>query len=305
MADTQNEVTQEPKQAGNIVTSETLEAFNAEKLGLAERAPSEAEESEPEVEAEQSEPESEVTDEKKQISKVEKRQERFSNISKARDQAKAEAQQEREARQALEARVKELEGGTKPEVKSTADTKPKPEQFTDAFEYAEALAEYSAESALANRDRQDAEKRAAVEQAKLIKGWETRLKATKAEIPDFAEMVESSTVTVSDAIRDAILESDIGPRILYHLAENEDFALKLNEMPLITAIREIGKLEARLEKPAESAQSVQSVTRSKAPAPISPIRGAASGSDFKVDSKGEFHGSYQNWKAARQAGKIR
>lgn len=299
MADTQNEVT-EPKQAGNIVTSETLEAFNAEKLGLAERAPSEAEQSEPEVEAEQSEPE--ATDEKKQNPKLERR---FSTLSKARDQAKAEAQKEREARETLEARVKELEGGAKPEVKSSADAKPKPEQFTDAFEYAEALAEYSAEAALTNRDRQDAEKRVAVEQAKLIKGWETRLKATKAEIPDFAEMVESSTVTVSDAIRDAILESDIGPRILYHLAENEDFALKLNEMPLITAIREIGKLEARLEKPAESAQSVQSVTRSKAPAPISPIRGAASGSDFKVDSKGEFHGSYQNWKAARQAGKIR
>ena len=300
MADTQTEVTQEPKQAGNIVTSETLEAFNAEKLGLAERAPSEAEQSEPEVEAEQSEPE--ATDEKNQNPKLERR---FSTLSNARDQAKAEAQKEREARETLEARVKELEGGAKPETKSPADAKPKPEQFTDAFEYAEALAEYSAEAALANRDKQDAEKRAAVEQAKLIKGWETRLKATKAEIPDFAEMVESSTVTVSDAIRDAILESDIGPRILYHLAENEDFALKLNEMPLITAIREIGKLEARLEKPVESAQSVQSVTRSKAPAPISPIRGAASGSDFKVDSKGEFHGSYQNWKAARQAGKIR
>ena len=296
MADTQTD-NQEPKQAGNIVTSETLAAFNAEKLGLADRAPSEAEESEPEVEAEQSEPE--VTDEKKQNPKLERR---FSTLSKARDQAKAEAQKEREARETLEARVKELEGGAKPEVKSSADAKPKPEQFTDAFEYAEALSEYSAEAALANRDKQDAEKRAAAEQAKLIKGWETRLKATKAEIPDFAEMVESSTVTVNDTIRDAILESDIGPRILYHLAENEEFALKLNEMPLITAIREIGKLEARLEKSAESAQSV---TRSKAPAPISPIRGAASGSDFKVDSKGEFHGSYQNWKAARQAGKIR
>ena len=296
MADTQTD-NQEPKQAGNIVTGETLAAFNAEKLGLADRAPSEAEESEPEVEAEQSEPE--VTDEKKQNPKLERR---FSTLSKARDQAKAEAQKEREARETLEARVKELEGGAKPEVKSSADAKPKPEQFTDAFEYAEALSEYSAEAALANRDKQDAEKRAAAEQAKLIKGWEARLKATKAEIPDFAEMVESSTVTVNDTVRDAILESDIGPRILYHLAENEEFALKLNEMPLITAIREIGKLEARLEKSAESAQSV---TRSKAPAPISPIRGAASGSDFKVDSKGEFHGSYQNWKAARQAGKIR
>ena len=302
MADTQNEVTQEPKQAGSIVTGETLAAFNADKLGLADRAPSEAEQSEPEVEAEQSEPEAEVadsTDEKKQNPKLERR---FSTLSKARDQAKAEAQQEREARQTLEARVRELESGSKPEVKSTAITEPKPEQFTDAFEYAKALAEYSAEAALANRDKQDAEKRAAAEQTKLIKGWETRLKATKAEIPDFAEMVESSTVTVNDTVRDAILESDIGPRILYHLAENEEFALKLNEMPLITAIREIGKLEARLEKSAESAQSV---TRSKAPAPISPIRGAASGSDFKVDSKGEFHGSYQNWKAARQAGKIR
>lgn len=296
MADTQTEVI-EPKQAGNIVTSETLAEFNAEKLGLAERAPSEAEESEPEVEAEQSEPE--VTDEKKQNPKLERR---FSKLSQARDQAKAEAQKEREARETLEARVRELESGSKPEAKSTAITEPKPEQFTDAFEYAKALAEYSAEAALANRDRQDAEKRAAAEQTKLIKGWETRLKATKAEIPDFAEMVESSTVTVNDTIRDAILESDIGPRILYHLAENEDFALKLNEMPLITAIRAIGKLEAQLEKPADS---VQAVTRSKAPAPISPIRGAASGSDFKVDSKGEFHGSYQNWKAARQAGKIR
>ena len=290
MADTQTEVTQEPKQAGNLVTSETLAEFNAEKLGLADRAPPVAEESEPEVEAEQSEPE---TDEKKQNPKLERR---FSTLSKARDQAKAEAQKEREAREALEVRVRELEG-SKPEVKTTSE--PKPEQFTDAFEYAKALAEYSAEAALANRDRQDAENRASSERLKLIKGWETRLKATKAEIPDFAEMVESSTVTVSDPIRDAILESDIGPRILYHLAENEDFALKLNEMPLITAIREIGKLEARLEKPAES------VTRSKASAPISPIRGAASGSDFKVDSKGEFHGSYQNWKAARQAGKIR
>ena len=47
------------------------------------------------------------------------------------------------------------------------------------------------------------------------------------------------------------------------------------------------------------------VGKSRAPAPITPIRGGASGKETGVDSNGEFHGSFQAWKAARLAGKIR
>jgi hypothetical protein len=58
--------------------------------------------------------------------------------------------------------------------------------------------------------------KAAAEQ-KLIDAWGQRVKAAKAEMPDFDDMVGSADVVVSNEVRDAIFESDVGPRILYHL----------------------------------------------------------------------------------------
>ena len=122
--------------------------------------------------------------------------------------------------------------------------------------------------------------------------------------------IQSSDVVVSDPVRDAIMESDVGPKILYHLAENPAFAQELGKKSVISALREIGKLEARFEK-AEQPQAASepaakpAVAKSKAPAPITPIRGAVSTVENNVDADGNFHGTYQQWKAARQARKIR
>ena len=121
-------------------------------------------------------------------------------------------------------------------------------------------------------------------------------------MPDFEDMVSSSEVAVSDQVRDAILESDIGPKILYHLAENPEIGDKLAKMSTINALREIGRLEAKLEAPTGSEKPV---SVSKAPAPIKPIKAMGSTLDSKIDSNGEFHGTYAQWKAARQSGKIR
>ena len=68
-------------------------------------------------------------------------------------------------------------------------------------------------------------------------------------------------------------------------------------------MRTIGKLEAQFEKAETQTKTV--VGKSKAPAPINPIRSAANGRDVNLTSNGEFHGSYQAWKAARLAGRIR
>ena len=289
----------EERLAANVVTSENLAEFNAQRLGLADKPEPEA--VEPPQEDKQSDPveaedEATATEERKRQPKIERR---FEKVTKDRDQAKAEAQQEREKRETLEARIKELEGKATPVAKT--DEEPKPEQFNDAFEYAKALAEYSTEKALANRDRQEAEKKVQLEREKVIKTWTDRLTATKSELPDFEDMVASSEVAVSDQVRDAILESETGPRILYHLAENPEFATRLQNMSVPSALREIGKLEARFEKPPEKAVAV----RSKAPAPISPIKVGSAGKDMGVDSNNDFHGTYHDWKAARQAGKIR
>ena len=123
-------------------------------------------------------------------------------------------------------------------------------------------------------------------------------------MPDFDDLVAASDVVVNNAVRDAILESDVGPKILYHLAENNDLAKKIASLSPNAALREIGKLEARFEVNPETKQTTP-VVRSKAPAPIQPIRGGQGKADVPISANGEFHGSYQAWKAARKSGKIR
>jgi hypothetical protein len=297
------------KEAGQVLTSENAADFYAQKMNLADQSSNEAE-----VEDSPSEPfgnkdrselgadkEAKPTEERKQNPKLEKR---FSEITKQREQARQEAAQERGVRQRLEAELAAVRQQQQPQQVRPADGKPQPSQFTDAFEYAESLADWSAEQALGRRDREDLERRADEARQKVISTWANKVAAAKSEIPDFDDMVASSGVAVSDPIRDAILESDVGPQILYHLAKEDDLAKKIASMSPFAALREIGKLEARFEKQTETKQS-NPVGKSKAPPPISPIRNAGSAKDVEIGSDGQFHGSYQAWKAARKAGRIR
>jgi hypothetical protein len=294
------------KEASHVLTSENSAEFYANRLGLAEidSEPVAVEEAEPVAEEDQSEPkeaekEANQEGERKQNPKLEKR---FSEITKQREEARQEAQKEREARMALEQRLSALEQ-QKPE-KVNVDQEPQPSQFNDAFEYAKALAEYSTEKALAERDRQVAQAKEQEAQHKIIESWAQKVQEAKAELPDFDDMVASSDVVVNNDVRDAILESDVGPKILYHLAENSDLAKRISGLSTNAALREIGKLEARFEAKPEIKQTAP-VVKSKAPTPIQPIRGGQGQADIPISANGEFHGSYQAWKAARKAGKIR
>jgi len=296
--------------ASNVVTSDNLADFHAEKLGLAsEEAPVAAEtveetpDSEPAVEAQaESEPtaeeEAQAADKPKQNPKLEKR---FSELTKRAKQAEAE-------KQALEARLQELEGRQAPapvQVDPVSE-KPQASQFNDAFEYAEALAEWSAEKALEQRDIQEQQRKIEEQRNEVIKSWTQKLEAAKADLPDFDDMVASSQVQVRDEVRDAILESDVGPQILYHLASDDDYAQKLASMPTNKALKELGKLEVQFErKEAQSEVKSEPVARSKAPAPIKPLTAGKGASDVLIDGNGAFHGTYAQWKAARQAKRIR
>lgn len=300
MADTEARV------AENVVTSSNAADFYAERLGLAteSEAPVAVEEAEPApAEQELSEPkaEEEANEAEKPKDKLEKR---FSKVSKQRDEANARAE-------AAEARLRELEAKANPQPiaqVANVDEKPRAEQFDDAFEYAEALAEWSAEKALKDRDIAEAQRKADEERNKVIESWSQRVEKAKQSMPDFSDIVSSSTVVVSDAIRDAIIESEVGPQILYQLCSDDDLAESIASMPAIKALKEIGRLEAKFEaeqqeKPKTEAKTVST---SKAPAPINPLKGGkTAGADVLVDTNGEFYGSYAQWKAARQANRIR
>ena len=290
------------KEASHVLTSDNSAEFYANRLGLADQPEVEAVQTEPtEVVEERSEPEIEIEQEEKPKANP-KLERRFSEITKQREEARKEAQQERQAREALEARLAVLERQPAPQAPKV-DEEPQPSQFNDAFEYAKALAEYTADKRIGEMKRQEAEERQAQERQKVIETWASKVQAAKASMPDFDDIVASSDVVVNDDIRDAILESDVGPQILYHLAENDDVAKRIAGLSPKQALREIGKLEARFEVK-ETAPETKPIVRSKAPAPIQPLRGS-NPADVPLSANGEWHGTFQAWKEARKAGKIR
>lgn len=308
------QVVSEPKTASTVVTSENLAEFNANKLGLAtESSPTAADPvddksgSEPAAKEGQSEPgladnEATGTEEKKQNPKLEKR---FSELTRQRKEAEAKAETERQAREELEKRLAAYENQRAPaSTESQGNREPQPEDFKDAFDYAKALAKWSADEALAKRDLEVKQKEVESQKAKVMQTWQEKLEATKAELPDYEDMVASSTVTVNDTVRDAIIESDIGPRILYELASNDELAEKLSGLSTAGALKLIGKLEAQFEKASEpvKAEKKTVAAKSNAPEPIRPLRSTGGVADVVLDGDNL---SYQQWKAARKAGKIR
>ena len=297
----------ESKQAQTVVTSENLDEFMAKRIGMsAPEKPVVADDTRVQVDEENKVEETPVEalkadEEDQEEEHKEKVKNSYIKLREQRNQAREEANRVKAEKDALQARITELEGKKDTAEPAKPAGKPEPNEFTDAFAYAEALSEWKVTEALNKRDQVTRQAQLESERAKVAEGWKEKVNETIKEITDWADIVGSSDVAVSDQVRDAIIESDIGPKILYHLAENPDLAEKINNMTVQSAIKEIGKIEAKLDTKQEVEKEVEV---SKAPKPISPLKGKTSAAEL-ITSDGEFQGNYQAWKAARKAGKIK
>jgi len=64
-------------------------------------------------------------------------------------------------------------------------------------------------------------------------------------------------------------------------------------------------LESQYERKEAPVEKSEPVARTKAPAPIKPLTAGKGTGDVLIDGNGAFHGTYAQWKAARQAKRIR
>jgi hypothetical protein len=103
----------------------------------------------------------------------------------------------------------------------------------------------------AEAQAKDAEGEEATEPQIVKKIWREREDAFKAKTPDYEHARDTSDVKVSDEVRDAILESEMGPQIIYHFAKHPEDAERINTLTVGGALRELGRLEARLAKPGQ------------------------------------------------------
>ena len=215
MSEVQEVQIAQPKVSTTVVTSENLAEFNAKRMGLADSTPSEAAPvAEPhQVDNGQSEPgeaseEATATEDRKRNPKLEIR---FEKITKQREEAREEARKEREARESLEAKVKELESRSQPQkVESTEE--PRPEQFTDMYEYAKALTDYKVDQRLGEEKQKVEQAKAEAQRQQVINTWAKRVESAKAEMPDFKKAVKLTLTSLEGRLNNIVL-ADWYPRL--------------------------------------------------------------------------------------------
>lgn len=124
-----------------------------------------------------------------------------------------------------------------------ADEEPKAENFETYEKYVKELTRYAVK-----QDRLATER--AASDRKSAETWQTRVAEAKVEHPDFDDVVAAAaTYPCSATMHDCIVDSEHGPEIMYHLAQNEPEAARIAKLPPLAAARAMGVLEARLSKP--------------------------------------------------------
>lgn len=161
-----------------------------------------------------------------------------------------------------DAEIERLQRLAPPAPPVTTD-KPTLDQFTDVGAYAEAVAEWKVQQALAQVE-------ATAAQRKVAETYQGRVAEFMKSHADFDEVLQDvAHLPVAPEIHEVILDSDVGPALAYHLASNPDVMAKINALPKHRRYTELGKLEDKLTAPAPVKKTTQ------APAPVKSEKGSA------------------------------
>lgn len=225
--------------------------------------------------------------------------------------AKAEAKTATEAREKAEQAASALKAKYEPPDTSELGAEPDPANYEDVHVFKKDLKEWTAKATRREDAAKAAQEQATTTHQQAVKAWHERIATTKTELPDYEAKINGSAVKVSDQMREAIFESEVGPKILYHFADNPDVAAEFGKMPTAKMLREFGKLEATLsgtEKQAPKASEIKPQRPlseiSRAPAPITPLKGANTPAGLKIDAEGNWTGTVDEFRAAHRAGKV-
>jgi len=165
---------------------------------------------------------------------------------------------------------RELESQLEARMQVSPAEAPNPDNFRTVGEYVDALADWKAEQRI---QEQDSRRR----QAEATSTFYEREEKTRAKYDDFERVAYNGDLPVTEAMRDVILTSQVGPEILYHLGKNPRDAARIAELDPLNQARELGKIEAKLTDAPVPVKKVSS-----APEPINPVGSRASTPNYST-----------------------
>ncbi len=222
-------------------------------------------------------------------------EQRFSDVTADKKAALAKAAEEETKRVAAEAKADKLatdlasvlERVDKVLPKAPEDVKPTRDKFDDPNKYDEALVAWSARAAsqkakaeaeanFAKQREDEAKKtdadRQKAESDRLAADWNTKVTEAKKDMVDFDEVILNDDVQITPTMGGAILNSDIGPKIAYHLGKNPDEAARIAALAPAKQLLALGALEHVLSQPPKTTTT---------PDPIKPVKGGTQSASEK------------------------
>lgn len=253
----------------------------------------------PEADAQNSDPAPAAEEQKAEESDEQKEARKQSRRERARAKSAADLAEARTEARMLKERLDRLE--RPPEVAQ----EPKRESFDSLEEYLEARADYRATQTAQKiidtdrKSRAESEKQLRANDAyeETAKNWSAREVAFMKEAKDYVDVItpfiDSRTGELNDlsqAAKDAISESPLGPQLLYRLAlDDASEAERIAKLSPTRQVIEIGKLEDKVIPPKK---------QSSAPAPVSKVKGASVMQGYH-DNMSDTE--YKNWRKANGA----
>ena len=145
---------------------------------------------------------------------------------------------------------------------------PKLEQFTSVEDFSQAATKYGAEKAI--KEYEEKQRSAANQQMqeRIVNDWEEKEAKGEEKYEDFNKVVGKLDPRIPMNV--AIMQAENGEDVAHYLGKHQKEAERIIRLDPVSQIREIGKLEAKL-----LAEPAKPKTPSKAPAPITPLTGAA------------------------------
>jgi len=289
-----------------VVTSQNLAEFVANGGRMPEAKPET--EKPAEAKADETKADTETPEGEESSQEKPKKKGVIEDLIETRRQRK-EALKERDAiaSQLAEART-QLDVLKKSAVVERVEEAPKRETFASDEDYIKALVDYQADRKLAERDAAAIKAEADRLQEEAEENWQTRLETVKEATDDYDDVVNACRIVFPRELLAEIKLMDNGPSAAYYLShpDHADEAKKLVELfqrdlrlrrSPTAGLRAMGRLDAKLDKAEKATSKASPVTApevSKAPAPVSPLKGSSS------SEKDPAKMTFEEYKAYRQ-----
>lgn len=183
-----------------------------------------------------------------------------------------------ELKQQLAAKATPAKTESTPEtVKVDASKEPNIDDFDSIPAYTKAVAKWTLDQDKAQKAIDDQKAKTESEMKSAGETYQTKLKEFKKTATDFDDAIDDiSHIRMVDELAGAIITCDEAPEIMYHLAKNPAELERINKLSPFQIAKEIGKIEAKLQKAVESkktevVEEEETATITKAPAPISTV----------------------------------